>query len=565
MATTTLSTDLPAPREALLELGLTVEEIAKAEQSAPLVAAWQAAEAPGAYFDVDAVKRALKALGTYRHTKGRWGGVPLRPDPWQVVWIIAPIFGWLRFDDEVGRPVRVIRTAWIEVPRKAGKSTLSSGLALVLLLSDREIGAEVYSAAGSLPQAQRIYDDAKRMVRTSRPAAKRVEVLADVMRVPATGGVMRALSKIAETAHGLNVSGAVVDEVHVHKHRDLIDAIETGTGARDQPLVIFITTADEGDDGTIYAEKHVYTRNVAARTVVDATHYGVIWAAEDADDPFADDTLAKANPGIGISPTWGYLRKEAAKAASTPSYFPTYCRLHLNLRMRQTARWFPLADWDAGAGIIDEAKLAGRRAWGALDLSAVSDLTAWVMVFEASDGGLDILPRFWLPEEVVADLERRLMVPLGAWVKAGWLKVTEGNVIDYGAVEEQVVKDAGRFDLQRVGYDRMFAGQLVQNVAERVKGLDVVPIAQTYLGLSPASKELERLVLSHQLHHGGHPVLRWHADMVEVSTDGQDNLKPAKPDRHKSVKRIDGIAAAVMAVDGWMRRPKPKTRRVAGF
>ncbi|WP_254392875.1 terminase large subunit domain-containing protein, partial [Streptomyces buecherae] len=226
---------LPVPYGALLELGVTPEEISAAHASRPLVVATQTKDAPGAYFDVPSARRALDAVQSFRHTKGRWGSTPLKLDPWQVVWVIAPIFGWLAYDPELGRAVRVIRSAWIEVPRKNGKSTLSSGIGLVLLLADREIGAEVYAAAGSLPQAERVFDDAKRMALTSRAARGRVEVLRGLIRVPRTGGVFRALSKIAETAHGLNVSGAIVDEVHVHKRRDLIDAIETGTGARDQP------------------------------------------------------------------------------------------------------------------------------------------------------------------------------------------------------------------------------------------------------------------------------------------------------------------------------------------
>lgn len=557
MTGTTSSIELPVPREALLELGLTEQDIAEAEASAPLVLACQAAEADGAYFDVAAASRALKALRSFKHTKGRWRGARLDPSPWQVVWVIAPIFGWLQFDPEAGRPVRVIRTAWIEVPRKNGKSTISSGLTLVLLLADREPGAEVYAAAGSLVQAGRVYEDAKKMVETSKAAAKRVEVLAEVLRVPGTGGIMRPLSRIAEAAHGLNVSGAAVDEVHVHKKRDLIDAIETGTGARDQPLVLFITTADDGGEFSIYDEKHTRTRNVASWTIEDPSHYGVIWAAEPEDDPFDESTWRKANPGLGVSPTLKYLRQEAEKARTTPSYFPTFARLSLNLRMRQTVRWLPIADWDTSAGMVDEAELAGRTCWGALDLSAVSDMTAWVLVFPDEAEGLAVLPRFWLPQDLLPALERRVQVPLDQWRREGWLRVTEGNVIDYSVVEDQVVTDAKRFDLQRVSYDRMFAGQLVQGVQERVEGLEVTPIPQTFLGLSPAAKELERLVLAHRLRHGGHPILRWHADSVEVLSDGQDNIKPVKPDRQKSTRRIDGIAALVMAIDGWMRRPAP--------
>src|SRR5690242_1376902 len=178
-STEAIAPALPVPREALLELGLTEDQIAEAEAAAPAVLAFQADQHPGAWFDVDRVRKALRAMRAFRHTKGRrWRAQPLNPDPWQLAWVIAPVFGWVYFDDEVGDVVRVIRTAWVEVPRKNGKSTISTGIALVLLMADGEPGAEVYAAAGSLPQAGRVFDDAKTMVSTSRAAAKRADVLA---------------------------------------------------------------------------------------------------------------------------------------------------------------------------------------------------------------------------------------------------------------------------------------------------------------------------------------------------------------------------------------------------
>ncbi|MFG3349213.1 terminase large subunit [Streptomyces sp. NPDC048018] len=560
--TGSLTDGLPVPYDALLELGLSEDDIADAVKSRPLVLAHQASQREGAYFDVATARRAIAAIESMKHTKGRWGGTPLKLAPWQKVWIIAPIFGWLWHDPELGRPVRVARTVWIEVPRKAGKSTLSSGIGLVLLLADREIGAEVYAAAGSLPQAERVFDDAKRMALTSRAIRGRVEVLRGLIRVPRTGGVFRALSKVAETAHGLNVSGAIVDEVHVHKRRDLIDAIETGTGARDQPLVVFITTADEGTEGSIYDEKHTYTRRCADGVVSDPGHYGVIWAAEEGDDPYTEETWRKANPGLGVSPSLAYMRREAAKAKSTPSYFPTFCRLSLNRRMRSSSRWLPLPVWDANAGAVDDKSFRFRRAWGGVDLSAVSDLSAWVLAVESRKPGveLELISRFWLPEERVDELEAQLQVPLRQWAADGLLTLTEGDAIDYGAIEKQIIADCRRLDVQRISFDRMFAGQLVQRIEQKTRGVDVVPIAQTYLGMSPGCKELERLLREGRIHHGGNPVLRWNASVVEVYRDGNDNVRPVKPDRGKSSARIDGIAAAVMALDGYVRRPLKKAR-----
>lgn len=565
---------LPVPYEALLELGLTPEQIEDARDRAPLVLAFQADKAEGAYFDVDRVKKALRGLASFKHTKGRWAGQPLRLGqglaPWQVVWFIAPVFGWVRWDDEVEQVVRVIRTVWFEVPRKAGKSTIASGVANLLLLADGEIGAEVYAAAGDKLQARRVFDDAKKMLLTSPHARRRVRALADVVADGKLGGIFRVLSKIAEAAHGLNVSGAAIDEIHVHRSRHLIDAIETGTGARSQPLIVFLTTADEGAEGTIYDEKHSYTRKVALAIVFDPSHFGVIWAAEDTDDPFAEATWRKANPGLGTSPTVSYIRKEAEKARTTPSYFPTFLRLHLNRRERDKARAIDIRQWDACGGIVDLALLKGRRAWGGFDLSAVSDLTCWWMAVESPQPGVEVemFWRYFVPEDVVDDLERHLQVPLKTWIGEGWVTATEGNVIDYAAVRNAALADCAVVDMRRISYDRMFAGQMVQEIDLELKGVEVTPVAQTYVGQSPSIKEIWRLLgktdsgqVAGRMRHGGDPVTRWMASVVETTGDGQDNYRLVKPVRGKSQARIDGIAAMTTGLDGYLRRPQPVQRR----
>lgn len=566
--TTTSSTDLPVPYDCLIELGLTDEQIQDAIESRPLVVACQAQDHPGAWYDVERARKALRALGMFKHTKGRWAGVRMRLgeglDPWQVVWVLAPIFGWVYHDAEIDRVVRVVRSAWIEIPRKNGKSTFASGISGVLLLADGEMGAEVYNAAGSTLQAGRVFEDAKRMMLTAPAARKRVEPLKEVVRVPRTGGVLRCLSRVAETAHGLNVSGAVIDEVHTLRLlRALVEAIETGVGARDQPLIVFITTADDAEEGTIYDEKHSYTRNLANRVIEDTRHFGVIWAAEASDDPFSEQTMRKANPGAGKSPTWTYLRGEAKKAQNSPTYLPTYLRLTLNLRQRNQSRWFDMNDWDACSGASKRSELRKRRAWGGLDLSAVSDLSAWSVWVEPVRPGaeIELLTRLWVPAAAVDDLEKRLRVPLAQWIDLGYVSATEGDVIDYSVIESAILGDTQHFDMQRISYDRMFAGQLVQNVDTATKGVDVLPVAQTFAGLSAACKELERLARSRAFRHDGNPALRWMASVVEVKDDGADNIRPVKPDRRKSSSRIDGIQAAVTGLDGWVRRPKVAGRR----
>lgn len=566
--TRSIDVELPVPREALFELGLTEEDIQAALEAPPAVLAFQADRAEGARFDVERVKKALRALGQFRHTKGRWArdGRRLRLgeglDPWQVVWVIAPVFGWVAFDAELDCEVRVTRTVWVEVPRKAGKSTLSSGLANVLLLADGETGAEVYAAAASKDQAGRVFEDAKTMCLTSANAKRKVQALAGVIKAPGTGGIFRALSKIAETAHGLNVHGAVIDEVHVHKKRDLIDAIETGTGAREQPLIIFITTADEATEGSIYDEKHTYTRNCANSIVEDPSHFGVVWAADPTDDPFAESTWRKANPGLGVTPTVSYLRKEAKKAKSTPTYFPTFCRLHLNLRMRDQARLVDMRRWDDAQGMCDLSLLKGRRAWGGFDLAAVSDISAWWLGVDSPKPGveLEMFWRFWLPEDAVDDLVKKAQVPIRQWIDDGWITITDGNVVDYEAIRDAALEDCKPLNMQRISYDRMFAGQMVQEIDKELKRVEIVPVAQTFYGSGPAVKELQRLLGSAaenrkpRMMHGPNPVARWMASVVEAKNDGQDNLRLVKPDRAKSGSRIDGMSAMVTGLDGYVRR-----------
>ena len=313
------ATELSAPYAAFLELGMTAEDIEDAYSRRPLHVAFQAPDQEGARFSVEHAARAIKAIESFKHTRGRWGASPLKLANWQKLWVVAPVFGWVFYDEEIEREVRVIRTLFCCIPRKNGKSTLASAIALTLLLADREHGPEVYAAAASLEQAGRVAEDAKRMAMTSKAVRGRVEVLRNVIRVPRTGGIFRPLSKVGETAHGLNISGAIIDELHVHKNRDLVEALETGVGARDQPLIVYITTADDGSEGSVFDEKYTYTMRCADGTIKDPAQYGIVWAAAEDADPYDEETWQRTNPGLGISPSLSYIRREASKAKASPS------------------------------------------------------------------------------------------------------------------------------------------------------------------------------------------------------------------------------------------------------
>ena len=509
------------------------------------------------------VERVLRFFILLKQLIGRWAGVEFRLLDWQVRWVVAPVFGLVRD----GR--RVIRTLWLEIPRKNGKSTLCSGLGLYLLSADREPGAQVYAAAGSTAQAKLVFDPARRMALGSAALSKKLGkgITKTLIEHPTTGSVFRAVSSRDDLAHGLNVHGAVIDEVHVHKSPDLIDAMETGVGSREQPLVAFITTADDGTDGSIYATKREYVEGLASGVLDDDSFYGVVFGVDheaEGFDPFSEETLRAANPGYGVTVMADYLAKKAKEAQQSPAQLNRYLRLHLNVRTKQTVRWLDLARWDATAGMVAPDDFRGRVGYGGLDLSSTSDFTAWALICPQDAGGWVVDTLVWAPEEQLAELARRTGAPLQRWADAGFLRVTEGNVVDYARVRADIAARVAELGVKvaEVAYDPWNATETALAMQDQ-DGHTMVATQQGYKTLSPAAKELERLVLGSTpeaplLRHGGHPVLRWMADCVEVRQDDNGNIRPVKPDRRKSSKRIDGIAALVNAMTRGIHHQAPK-------
>lgn len=512
----------------------------------------------GMWFDVEAVERVLRFFGLLRQLIGRWAGRKFVLLDWQVRYLIAPVFGWKHPD---GR--RVIRTVWFEIPRKNGKSTICSGLALYLLMADREQRAEVYAAAGDKPQAGIVFKASRDMAAGSQAIASKLGkrgIQRALLEHPTTGSIFRALSSDGARQHGLNVHGAIIDEVHVHKKPDLVEALETGTGSREQPLIVFITTADDGTDGSIYALKREELEGVCAGTMTDPTLFGVVFGVDhtvEGFDPFSEESQRKANPGYGITVLADYLERKAEQARQSPTKLNAYLRLHLGVRTKQTIRWLPLDRWDAGGQLVNDDEWNGTTAYGGLDLSSTTDLTSFELIARGADGAVIVHPMFWLPEERIPELEKRCNVPFGRWASEGRLRTTEGNVVDYKKVRADITAEIQRLgcNVAEIGYDPWNATETIGLLED--EGFNMVPIRQGYATLSAACKELERVVMGStpkkpMIRHGGHPILRWCADCVEARQDEGGNIKPAKPDARKSAKRIDGIAGTVTALTRMM-------------
>jgi phage terminase large subunit-like protein len=507
---------------------------------------------PGAQFDPERVDKVIRAMSRLRHTQGRWAGKPLKPDPWQVAYFIAPVFGWVRFDEDADRWVRIIRTAMLDIPRKNGKTTIAGGIALYLTGADGEPGAQVLAVAASERQAGYCFQPVKSLVDNSPGLRHRFKTYVKKIVHHATQSYFAVVASMGDLLHGANVHGAVIDELHVHKTRDVVDAVETGTGARDQPLIVIITTASDGKPNTIYAEKRKILEQLARGALVNPAWYGVVFAAAESEkdlaerglDPFAESTMKLANPGYGVSPTRAFMQQEAETAKASPANLARYLRLHLGIRTKQTTRYIKLEDWDLIKDLVDEEALVGRQCHGGLDMASVSDVTALCWVFPDREADTyTALWRFWIPSGAREDLARRTAGSSEAWIRDGWLTVTDGATLDTSAVFKTLDEDAQKFSVLTCGFDRWGANDVTRKAANA--GMTMVGVGQGYASMNAPMREMLRLTKVKRLIHGGNPVVRWMIDNLAVAQDPSGNTKP---DKATAGEKIDGVSALATAL-----------------
>lgn len=514
----------------------------------------------GLYFDADAADRVLHFIGLLRHSKGKWGrgkGEYIVLEPWQQ-FIIWCVFGWKRADG-----LRRFRTLYEEVARKNGKSTIGAGLGLFLAFADGEPGAEVYSAATKRDQARIVHKEAIRMVRKNSGLRKWVKIYKDNLNLEQTASKYEPLGADSDTMDGLNVHGAIVDELHAHKTRDTWDLLETATGSREQPLLVAITTAGADRQSVCY-EKHEYTRKVLEGwkdgSFEDDSWFGVIFTLDDGDDWRDEACWVKANPNLNVSKYLDDMRMKAKRAQQMAAALNNFLRRELNVWVQGEVKWMNMEAWRRSECIGPTPALAlpetlkGQVCYAGLDLSSTSDITAFVMVFVDEDENIHILCRFWIPEDNMLIRSRDQGTHYDEWVKAGYIEATPGNVIDYDWIFEQIEQDAEDYDIDQIAFDRWGAARVSQVLQN--KGLTMVQFGQGFASMSPPMKELERLVLSKKIRHGGNPVLTWMADNLVARVDPAGNVKP---DKEKSREKIDGIVALIMALDLALRHPEKKS------
>jgi len=515
-------------------------------------------DAGGAYFDPERVDRVVDVFRRLRHTQGKWSGRPIELRAWQIAYLIGPTYGWVRKNAD-GIVVRIIRAQYLDIPRKNAKTTIGGGQCIYLTCADGEPGAQVFALASRKDQARFCFDPVRQLATQAPDLKGHVKPLRDRIIHQRTGSYFAVMSSAGDAMHGASPHAAFVDEVHVHKTRDLMDAVESGTGARAQPLIMYATTADEGTPHTPYTLLRQYCEQIAAGTVRDESFYGVVFGVEESDDPFVEETWLRANPGCaaGDSPTLEFLQAEATKAQQSPAHLARFQRLHLGIRTKQSSRFFTLAEWDRSAGMVRPDQLVGATAYGGLDLGSTSDLTSLCWVFPRAPGH-DVLWRFWVPEARIQDLDRRTAGSASVWVRQGWLHTTDGNVTDYEAVKAQILRDLGEFQVLELAYDPWNATDLVNRLV--AEGAPMVQVRQGYGSLSAPLKEVKRLLAESttaqpMLRHGGNPVARWMVDNLAVAMDAAGNVKP---DKANASEKIDGVSALVTAMARAMHHQPPR-------
>lgn len=502
--------------------------------------------AKSSHYDSTMADFAVSFIEELCHTKGTWAGKKFELIDWQEQ-IIRDLFGVLKPNG-----YRQFNTAYIEIPKKQGKSELAAAVALLLLCGDGEERAEVYGCAADRNQAKIVFDVAVDMVRFCPALSKRVKILESQKKLiyKPTNSSYQVLSADVANKHGFNTSGVIFDELHTQPNRKLYDVMTQGSGdARMQPLFFLITTAGN-DTNSICYEIHQKALDIESGRKVDPTFYSVIYGANEDEDWTDPEVWKKANPSLGITVGLDKVQAACDSAKQNPGEENAFRQLRLNQWVKQSIRWMPMDKWDACKDVIDEEELEGRVCYGGLDLSSTTDITSFVLVFpprEEEDKYI-VLPYFWVPEDTLDLRVRRDHVPYDLWNKKGYLETTEGNVVHYGYIEQFIENLGKRFNIREIAFDRWGAVQMVQNLEGM--GFTVVPFGQGFKDMSPPTKELMKLVLEKKIIHNGHPVLRWNMDNIFIRTDPAGNIKA---DKEKSTEKIDGAIATIMALDRAIR------------
>jgi phage terminase large subunit-like protein len=492
-------------------------------------------------FDKEKAERACKFAELLPHVKGRWAHKQerLKLEPWQS-FIRCNEFGWVKKSNGLRR----FRESYTEVPRKNGKSMDAAATGLYMFCMDGEFGAEVYSGATSEKQAWEVFRPARLICKRTPELceAKGIDVNASNLARPEDGSRFEPL--IGKPGDGSSPSCAIIDEFHEHDTPELVDTMETGMGARDQPLLKYITTAGNNLAGPCYA-KRAQVVDVLKGVITNDELFGIIYTIDEDDDWSSDLALRKANPNYGVSVGSDYLQSRLKSALQIPSQQVAFKTKHLNVWGGAKNAWMNMQAWNACPAVKPLDELAGRRCFMSLDLASKIDVAPLGLLFPPipDDPLWHFHVRYYLPEEMVEEGASSNASHYAGWAKEGYITLTPGNVIDYDIIMDDMREFAGQFEVIESLFDPWQAAHLANIMT--AEGLNMVEMRQTVANFSEPMKEVEKLVLSKLLAHGNNPVTNWMASNVVAKLDAKDNIYPTK--EHVQ-KKIDGIVALIMAM-----------------
>lgn len=483
---------------------------------------------------------------------GEYEGKPFILGPWQA-FVVGSLYGWLRRDEATGDLVRRFRVAYVETGKGSGKSPLAAGVGMYGLTADGEARAEIYAAATKKDQAMVLFRDAVAMYQHSPELLKRLTASGVGENVwnlgyRATGSWFRPISA-DDGQSGPRPHVALIDEVHEHKTAQVVEMMRAGTKSRRQALIFMITNSGAGRNSPcgIY---HDYACEVAAGKRVDDSFFAYVCGLDEGDDPLQDESCwCKANPSLQLAnlPGWRYLREQVTEARGMPAKEAIVRRLNFCQWTAAVSPWLSAAVWDPCRADFQPEQLRGRRAYGGLDLSSTTDLTAFVLLVEPQEPGepWSVLPWCWLPEEGLEDRCQRDRVDYAAWRRAGHLETTPGRAISKRHVLQRVAQICAQFDVQSIAADRWRLADFRQIAEDEGITLPtMLDFGQGFKDMSPALDQFETAVLNRTLRHNGHPVLTYCAANAVTDSDPAGNRKLSKI---KATGRIDLVVAAVMA------------------
>lgn len=468
----------------------------------------------------------------------KWAGQPMLLQDWQTA-LVGNLFGWVN-----AAGLRRYRRCLLFTARKSGKTELAGAIANFLLFCDGEPSPEIISAAGNAEQAEKVFKAAAAMVNAEPELASRARLFKRAIECTTNGGTYKVINSESRTKHGGNTHAALIDELHVHRDADLVDTIETGMKARRQPLVFFTTTAGDNPE-TIAGEIYDYGCGVRDGLIADPEFLPVIYECPK-DANITDPASWKmAQPNLNVTVAEDEYRRELLKAQQVPRYMHTFRRLLLNQWVESAVSWLSLDDWKQCGSPINLDALKGKRATIGIDLSSTTDTTAVVAAVEDGDT-IRIVPFVFIPKDNAEGRikrQKRDQAPYLSWIKSGHIIATDGNTVDYDAVEATVLELAEHFDVIEVQADPYNASGLLERLQRA--GLAVTFVRQGW-SLSQATKEAERLILNGELSHPDNPAFTWQVSGAAIAQDRHENQWLVKD---KSTRRIDAAVAMVMAIN----------------